>query len=97
MPTFSAEKSLYRSSRHYLNLTHAQTSILTGEIYAALTTSVAELGGGTGGTIGTLQAWGCFKGRCCKQTGICGGPNGPGPVRRCCLVYEPCTRCIWPW
>lgn len=92
-PTFSADKSLYKSSRHYV--THAHTPILRGEIYPSLTTSVGGLGGGIGGTLG---AWGCWSARCCKRYGICGGPGGgPGPARWCCKEYEDCERCIWPW
>lgn len=62
--------------------------------------AAARIAGGVGlpDTGGGLNAWGCWKARCCKTYGICGGPGGgPGPARWCCKGYEECTRCIWPW
>jgi hypothetical protein len=90
-PTFSADKSLYASSRHYV--THGYTGSVTGEISPAL---IGGGGFGLGG--GGLNAWGCWNTRCCTRWGQCCLPTPRGrQCWTCCIEDEACERCIWPW
>lgn len=93
-PTFSADKSLYKSGRHYT--THGYTTSLAGEISLALKTGLSVGDIGDIGISGSrrLNAWGCWTGSCCVAGHYEAGPIGWQWV---CDAWEPCERCLWPW